>query len=264
MAGGLRTGRVGLGQPGRTPGLRLAPIGLLGRRAVLAAPALLAARDAAAQGDAVDLLLVLAVDASGSIDPDEFALQRDGIAEAIAHPAVLGAIRSKPHGAIGVAMVEWGSPGGAATVVDWLRVADAGSAATAAAALRDAPRSRQSYNAIGDALVEAGALLAAAPWRAAERTIDVSGDGPDMRSHVPAQAARDALVAQGVVINGLAIEASSSWRDGRLSSLYERDVIGGPGAFVLRAEDRRDFARAMRAKLIREIATGRLAGLGAA
>jgi len=237
MAGGSRTGRWR-------------------RRSVLAAPALLAASGVAAQGDAVDLLLVLAVDASGSIDADEFALQRDGIAEAIAHPAVLGAIRSKPRQAIGVAMVEWGSPGGAETVVDWMRVADAASAAAAAEALRDAPRSRQSFNAIGDALVHAGALLAAAPWRAAERTIDVSGDGPDMRSRIPAPAARDALVADGVVINGLAIEASSGWRDGRLAALYERDVIGGPGAFVLRAEDRRDFARAMRAKLIREIATG--------
>lgn len=235
--------------------------GRVRRRALLAAPALLAAMDppdAAAQAatapGAVDLLLVLAVDASGSIDSDEFALQRDGIAEALAHPAVLAAIRSGARGAIGVAMVEWGSPGGAETAVDWQRVADAASAEAAAAAFRAAPRSLQSFNAIGDALVHAGALLAAAPWPADERTIDVSGDGPDMRSRRPAPAARDALVAAGVVINGLAIEAASSWRDGRLAALYERDVIGGPGAFVLRAEDRRDFARAMRAKLIREIA----------
>nr|MCU0889608.1 DUF1194 domain-containing protein [Rubritepida sp.] len=192
--------------------------GGLGRRAVLAAPVILGAatvpvqaRDAAAP---VDLLLVLAVDASGSIDQDEFALQREGIAEAVAHPAVLAAIRSKPRGAIGIAMVEWGSPGGAEAVVGWQRVSDAASAAAAAAALRDAPRSMQSFNAIGDALVLSGALLAAAPWRASERTIDVSGDGPDMRSLVPARAARDALVADGVVVNGLAIEAASSWRDG--------------------------------------------------
>lgn len=233
----------------------------LRRRSVLAAPALLAAGTppASAQQEVVDLLLVLAVDASGSIDTDEFTLQREGLAEAIGHPAVLAAIRSKPRGAIGVAMVEWGSPGGAATVVDWLRVSDTASAGTAARAMLDAPRSMQSFNAIGDALVHAGALLAAAPWRAAERTIDVSGDGPDMRSLLPAPAARDALVAQGVVVNGLAIEAASSWRDGRLAALYERDVIGGPGAFVVSAEDRRDFARAMRAKLIREIAVGHAA-----
>jgi hypothetical protein len=133
-------------------------------------------------------------------------------------------------------------------------VSDAASAEAAAEAMREAPRSRQSFNAIGDALVHAGGLFQSAPWPAAERTVDVSGDGPDIRSLVAAPVARDMLVAQGVVVNGLAIEASSSWRDGRLSALYERDVIGGPGAFVVRAEDRRDFARAMRAKLIREVA----------
>ncbi|WP_439595266.1 DUF1194 domain-containing protein [Falsiroseomonas sp.] len=230
---------------------------MIPRRALLATPALAAAPARAqmgAAGAAVDLLLVLAVDASGSIDADEFALQREGIAEAIAHPAVLAAIRSRPRGAIGVAMVEWGSPGGAATVVDWLRVSDAASAQAAAEAMRDAPRSRQSYNAIGDAILHATALIAGAPWRAEERTIDVSGDGPDIRSLTPAAEARDYAVAQGIVVNGLAIEASSAWRDGRLAAAYERDVMGGPGAFVMRAEDRRDFARAMRAKLIREVA----------
>jgi hypothetical protein len=225
----------------------------LPRRAVLATPAL-AALPARAQSAPVDLLLVLAIDASGSIDADEFALQRDGLAEAIAHPTVLAAIRSRPRGAIGLAMVEWGSPGGAATVVDWLRVADAAGAEAAAAAMRDAPRSRQSYNAIGDALVHATALIAAAPWRADERTIDLSGDGPDIRSLTPAPVARDIAVAQGIIVNGLAIEASSSWRGGRLKAAYEQDVMGGPGAFVMQAEDRRDFARALRAKLIREVA----------
>lgn len=226
---------------------------MIPRRALLAAPAL-AAVPAVAQGAAVDLLLVLAVDASGSIDAAEFGLQRDGIAEALTHPAVLGAIRSRPLGAIGVAMVEWGSPGGAATMVDWMRVTDPASAEAAAVAMRDAPRSRQSYNAIGDAILHATALIAAAPWRAEDRTIDISGDGPDIRSVMPAAEARDLAVAQGIVVNGLAIEASSSWRGGRLAALYERDVMGGPGAFVLRAEDRRDFARALRAKLIREVA----------
>jgi hypothetical protein len=231
------------------------------RRALLAAPLL--AAPAAAQAPAVDLLLVLAVDASGSIDTDEFTLQREGIAEALSHPAVLGAIRSKPRGAIGVAMVEWGSPGGAATVVDWMRVDGAGSAAAAARAMRDAPRSMQSFNAIGDAILHSAALIAAAPWRAEERTIDVSGDGPDMRSRLPAPDARDLAVAQGIVVNGLAIEAGSAWRDGVLAAAYERSVIGGPGAFVMRAEDRRDFARAMRAKLIREIASYSRSSAGA-
>lgn len=225
------------------------------RRAVLSLPAALAAGAARAQAAAVDTLLVLAVDASGSIDAGEFRLQREGIAEALAHPAVLAAIASKPAGALGVAMVEWGAPGGAATVMDWRRIADAATARAAAEAVLAAPRSPQSWNAIGDALAHAAALIARAPFRAAEAVIDLSGDGPDMRGHVPAATARDLAVAQGITVNALAIELSPVTRFGEpLRVHYEREVIGGPGAFVMVAEDRRDFARALRAKLIREIA----------
>ncbi len=226
------------------------------RRDFIALPAALAALPAAAEAPAVDLLLVLAVDASGSIDADEFRLQREGYAEALSHPAVLAAIRSKPRGAIGVAMVEWGSPGGAETVVDWHRMSDAASAAALARAVLEAPRSPQSYNAIGDALDHAMALLARAPFTAAERVIDLSGDGPDMRSHVRAPQARDAAVAAGITINALAVAASGQvTRFGEpLAETYRREVIGGPGAFVASAEGRHDIARALRAKLVREIA----------
>jgi hypothetical protein len=39
-----------------------------------------------------------------------------------------------------------------------------------------------------------------------------------------------------------------------LAETYRRQVVGGPGAFVLSAADRTDIARALRAKLVREIA----------
>ncbi|MDN3566555.1 DUF1194 domain-containing protein [Paeniroseomonas aquatica] len=223
------------------------------RRPLLAS---LAATPALAQGREVDALLVLAVDASGSIDADEFQLQREGYAEALSHPAVLAAIGAKPRGAVGVAMVEWGSPGGAATVVEWMRVADAAGARALAEAVLAAPRSPQSWNAIGDALEHCTRLIAAAPFRAVERVIDLSGDGPDLRSLIPAATARDAAVAAGITINALAVAAAGQvTRFGEpLAETYRREVIGGPGAFVVSAEDRRDIARALRAKLVREIA----------
>jgi hypothetical protein len=223
------------------------------RRHLLAS---LAASPAVAQPSEVDLLLALAVDASGSIDPDEFQLQREGYAEALTHPAVLAAIRGKPRGAIAVAMVEWGSPAGAATVVEWMRLADGPSAIALAEAILRAPRSPQSWNAIGDALAHCTRLIAAAPFQAAERVIDLSGDGPDLRSHIPAATARDAAAAAGITVNALAVAAAGQvTRAGEpLAETYRREVIGGPGAFVVTAEDRRDIARALRAKLIREIA----------
>lgn len=225
------------------------------RRGLLFAPALIGAGAQAQAAPEVDLLLVLAMDASGSIDADEFRLQREGIAESIIHPAVLAAIAANPRRAIAIAMTEWGSPGGAALVVDWHRVSDAASAQVFANAALAAPRSRQSYNAIGDAITHAAALISAAPYRATERVIDVAGDGPDMRSVTLAPDARDAAVAQGITINGLAIEIAPVTRGNEpLHVHYERNIMGGPGAFVMVAETRRDFARAMRAKMLREIA----------
>ncbi len=226
------------------------------RRAVLRIAGALAPGVSAAQpAPVVDLLLVLAMDASGSIDADEFRLQREGLAASLTDPAILTAIASGQAGAIAVAMVEWGSPGGAVTTVDWMAVRDGASAAALAEAIRTAPRSRQSYNAIGDAIAHATALIAAAPFRSDDRVIDVAGDGPDIRSFIPAPEARDAAVARGITVNALAIEVAPVTRFGEpLRAHYERDVIGGPGAFVIAAETRADFARAMRAKLIREIA----------
>jgi hypothetical protein len=225
------------------------------RRGLLFAPALISAGAQAQSATEVDLLLVLAMDASGSIDADEFRLQREGIAESITHPAVLAAIAANPRRAIALAMTEWGSPGGAALVVDWHRVSDAASAQVFANAALAAPRSRQSYNAIGDAITHAAALISAAPYRATERVIDVAGDGPDMRSVTLAPDARDAAVAQGITINGLAIEIAPVTRGNEpLHVHYEHNIMGGPGAFVMVAETRRDFARAMRAKMLREIA----------
>ncbi|MBC7802097.1 MAG: DUF1194 domain-containing protein [Gemmatimonadaceae bacterium] len=205
---------------------------------------------AIAQAEAVDLLLVLAIDASGSIDGDEFRLQREGCAGALMHPAVLSAVASRPHGAIGVALVEWGSPGGAATVVDWKRLSGPASAEALAQAVMDAPRSPQSWNAIGDAVDHSVNLIAAAPWRATERVIDVSGDGPDLRGLRPVELASRDAAAKGITVNALAIED----RRPGLAATYEATVIAGDGAFVMTAESRADFARALRAKLVREIA----------
>jgi hypothetical protein len=225
------------------------------RRGLIFAPALISASARAQAFPEVDVLLVLAMDASGSIDADEFRLQREGIAESITHPAVLDAIAANPRRAIALAMTEWGSPGGAALVVDWHRVTNAASAQIFANAVLTASRSRQSYNAIGDAIAHAAALIAAAPYRANERVIDVAGDGPDMRSIIAAPDARDAAVVQGITINGLAIEIAPVTRGNEpLHVHYEGNVMGGPGAFVMVAETRRDFARAMRAKMLREIA----------
>lgn len=205
----------------------------------------------------VDTALVLVVDASGSISEAEFRLQREGIALAVADESVLSAILSGARQRIAVAYVEWGGPMMAQTMVGWSVVEDAASAEAFAAAVLAAPRSTQSYNAIGDAIDHAAALLGQCPCQPTRRVIDVSGDNPDNRSVRPAPVARDAAVAAGMTINALAIlEGDPIGPSGKplLVENYESEVIGGPGAFVIAAEDRQDFTRALRQKMVLEIA----------
>jgi hypothetical protein len=212
---------------------------------------------ARAQGTDVDLLLVLLNDGSGSIDPDEYALQREGTAAAIERTEVLQAVARLPTRAIAVAYGEWGSPGAPALILPWTRISGPQEAADFADRLVDAPRPPQTWNAIGDALSAATAWIAAAPFRAPRATIDLAGDGPDMRSAVPAPVARDLAVDAGITINALAIQAEGStpFMGARnLRAHYEDNVIGGPGAFVMTARDRVDFAHAIFNKLVRELA----------
>jgi hypothetical protein len=205
---------------------------------------------------AVDTALVLAVDSSGSIDAEEFKLQKEGIALAITDQGILNAIRSGGRGRIAIAYVEWGTPGAPSTVVDWMIVSDKASAQAFAGRVLAAPRSAQSFNAIGDAIVLGTALIKTCPCKPVRAVIDISGDNRDLRSHVPAPVAREAAAQAGITVNALAIlESATLGASGRpaLVEAYENEVIGGFGAFVVAARERRDFARALRQKMALEI-----------
>lgn len=220
----------------------------------LAGAALAMSGGVALATEPVDVLLVLCMDSSGSIDQEEFELQRRGYAEAVTDPRMLDAILGGPSDAVAIAMVEWGSPKAAVTVVPWMRVHNRASAELLAAAIIAAPRSPQSYNAIGDAIVHSHALIDSSPYRARRRVIDVSGDNPDMRSVVPSAKARDEAVASGITVNALVLpNGGANMPGGHVIEAFEHDVIGGPGSFVMVAEGRRAFAQAIRAKLVREI-----------
>lgn len=226
--------------------------------------AMLVARAYAAEG--VDLALVMAVDVSESVDAEEYLLQHEGIARAFDDPQLLQAIIAGRHGAIEVAVLEWSDRDKQSVTVDWTRVDDKASAASFSARVRASRRSSNGLTAIGDALLAAHALLNRAPEPADRRLVDVSGDGM-ANIGPPVQAVRDELIADGVTINGLAILASEPW----LESYYKDYVIGGPGAFLLQAEDFGSFATAMQNKLLGEVAGlappgigGRAAAAGAA
>ena len=226
--------------------------------------ALAFAGPAAASAQPVDLALVMAVDVSESVDADEYILQHEGIARAFDDPTLAAAIAAGQRGAIDVAVLEWSDRDKQIVTVGWTRIGDPASAAAFAKKVRASRRSSNGLTAIGDALLAARGLLDGAPDPADRRLIDLSGDGI-ANIGPPVPEVRDALVAAGITINGLAILASEPW----LESYYDEYVIGGPGAFLLRAEDFSSFATAMHNKLLSEIsglapAPDALAGSGRA
>lgn len=201
-------------------------------------------------GEAVDLALVLAVDASGSVDQVRFELQKQGYVAAFRHPRVAAAISSGPTQSIAVVMMQWTGPALQVIAVPWTRISDSASANTFADKIAAAPRALFSGGTSISGAIDTGmSLLFDNPYRATRRVIDISGDGANNRGRLVNQA-RDEAVRAGVGINGLPILAIEP----DLDRYYEQNVIGGPGAFAIAAKDFTTFGDAILKKLIAEIA----------
>ena len=207
-----------------------------------------AALPAAAEGPEVELLLVLAIDVSASVNDGEYDLQRLGTARAFRDPAVRAALAAAPGG-IAVAVVQWSSIRSQAVGLDWTRLADPGAVEAFAARLEAMPRRLPGGNTMIHAGLDyAAGMFDSAPVVGRRRVIDLAGNGT-ADDEGEAHRVRDRLVAEGIVINGLAIEEDSA----TLTRYFRENVIGGPGSFVITAADFHDFERAMQAKLLREI-----------
>ena len=219
--------------------------------------ALAAAKSAPARAEtAVDLQLVLAVDVSRSIDEVEAELQRRGYIESLTSDRVLDAILGGEHKRIALCYTEWAGQHYQVIVIDWTMIDSPLAARRFAEKLAEAPRTSQSWTAVGAALAHAGQRFDKSGYVSKRRIIDVSGDGRT-NDGPPAEQVRDALVTLGVVINGLPVMMNRN-NFGRppdlmLDKYYEDNVIGGPGAFSIVARDFADFSRAVRTKLVREI-----------
>jgi hypothetical protein len=229
---------------------------LLALSAVLLAQVPLARAD-----EEVDLLLVLAVDVSRSIDQTKFLLQRDGYAAAISNRGVLEAIRSGPHQRIGLNFVEWSGFGAQKLVIDWTVIDSPDTARRFGDQIVEAPRSFADRTSISGGIEFAAAQIARSPLKAPRHIIDVSGDGTNNAGR-DVGGARDEAAAKGIIINGLVILSDSQLLfnaehtnpPGGLEKYYRDNVIGGPGAFVMVAEDFNAFGKAIIKKLIAEIA----------
>jgi hypothetical protein len=199
---------------------------------------------------AVDLQLVLAVDASRSVDTTRFELQRRGYVAAFRDTQVLQAIRGGANQSIVVAMFQWTGPQLQAEIVPWTLVKDEASAKSVASLMETTPRRLfGGGTSISGAIDYSMKWFPQSPFKGQKQVIDISGDGSN-NSGRSVTRARDEAVAAGVVINGLPILA---WEP-ELDYYYKENVIGGPGAFMIVAKDFDTFADAILKKMIIEIA----------
>lgn len=198
--------------------------------------------------DRADLNLILALDASASVNDGEFELQRAGVAFALRDTDVRAAIVASPGG-VNIAITQWSSTSQQAVAVEWTALTDEASIGALVDRVVQMPR----HLSGGDTMIHAGLEFAGklheeAPVPADRRVIDVSGNGYADDLARLTETRRD-LVEDGMVINGLAIEEDP----GNITLHFAQHLIGGPGSFVITAASWLDFARAMRLKLLREV-----------
>jgi len=225
--------------------------------AALAAPSLPRLADKSPGAIPVDVELVIAVDVSYSMDPDEQALQREGYVQALTSREFMRALREGANGKIAITYIEWAGQYDQRIVMPWRLIEGPESADAVAAEIARAPYRRASRTSISGGLHFAEPLFDKSGYRALRRVIDVSGDGANNSGALVAPM-RDEVVAAGITINGLPIMLKRS-NPGtldieHLDIYYEDCVIGGPGAFVVPIRERTQFIEATRTKLVLEVA----------
>ena len=205
----------------------------------------------------VDVELVIAVDVSYSMDPDELAVQREGYVQAIVSREFLQAIEAGPNSKLAVTYFEWSASSDQKIIIPWRVIEGPESADAVANEIMKAPVRRGSRTSISGAINFAMPLFDENPYHGLRRVIDISGDGPN-NNGAPVADARAAALEKGITINGLPImvkEPSFSTMDiENLDWYYEDCVIGGPGSFVVAIKDREKFKEAIRTKLLLEVA----------
>src|SRR4029078_4955158 len=132
---------------------------------------------------------------------DRYDLQREGFAAAFANPAVVEALSSGETKAIAATLVAWSGPGKQRQLIGWTLIDSAEAATAFGSAISESPRPFADFTSISGAIDFSVELLKAAPYEAPRLVVDSSGDGSN-NSGRPVTDARDAAVAEGIIING--------------------------------------------------------------
>jgi Protein of unknown function (DUF1194) len=206
----------------------------------------------------IDLALALAIDISGSIDPDEAHLQRQGYVDAFRDPVIVKAILGGPTGRIAVAYYEWSDSWMQKLLIDWTLLDSEAAIAAFAQRLADAPISIARRTSISGAIRYAIPLFGRSPYEPTRKVLDISGDGSNNDGGMVTDMRHEAL-KERISINGLPIMNDRPNPFGfpnetDLDDYYLHCVTGGPHSFVEVARSFEDFPRAVRKKLLQEVA----------
>ena len=205
------------------------------------------------------LALILGLDVSFSVDSEEYALQRLGLALALTDPQVMAAMIGPPGAQVELLVFEWSGRVQHNLVVDWTTIDSPETLHAIALTLSDLYRSSvRGLTSIGKAMLFAKARFQERP-NCAAHTLDLSGDGRNNDGLKPGEVKRQ-LAASGIIVNGLVIGTDDDVtlttgvdNIADLKAYYHRQVIVGAGAFVETALGFEDYAPAIKRKLLREV-----------
>ncbi len=202
----------------------------------------------------VGLELMLLVDVSGSVDTNEYNLQKQGYVNAFNSVAVQNAIMASQGGSIAVTYIEWSSASQQTQLVGWSLIDSAASSQAFATALSLVNRAGSGLTAIQTAInsqyskfgTEVGGVSNG--YLSSRQVIDVSGDG-SQNDGLGGTIGRDNALRAGVdAINGIAILGDSG-----VAAYYQNNVVGGANSFYTSAASFADFGAAIERKLVKEI-----------
>ena len=197
----------------------------------------------------VDLALVLAVDCSYSVDSVEYKLQMEGLARAFRDPEVIAAIASGPKRRIAISVVQWSDANSQVVVVPWTILSGETSATSLSSRIAQVRRQTNAGRTSITTMIKKGSeMLSHLPFFAERKVIDISADGYNNNGGDPFPV-RNIVVASGITINGLVVTNESI----TLDKYFKIYITGGPGHFVMVANDYQSYGIAIRRKLILEI-----------
>ena len=202
--------------------------------------------------------LLLGLDVSLSVNPIDFALQREGLARALLDDEVVAALLGSGNDQLELAVFEWSGQFDQTLLVDWTVVDSRQNLRRIATTLRESRQGmRSGRTGLGAAMLYARDILLSR-GHCINLTLDISGDGANNNGILP-ELVRNQLDEAGIVVNALVIGtdkpnvAFGEIHVGQLARYFQERVIVGPASFVETIIGFEGYAEAMKRKLLREL-----------